>query len=61
MIRSKATEINAAERLADRIRAYWAERGAKVDTRVEYAFAKPFPLAVVRSDMGDGLPRGFRQ
>lgn len=55
-----------AERLAHKVRLYWKRRGYDVNTRVE-----PVPgldaetdgptLYQVRSDMVNGLPRGFAQ
>lgn len=55
------TEQRHARQLAARITAYWAEQGAKVQTRVIPIFApgageRPITYGV-RSDMLNGLPR----
>jgi len=52
---------NGAERLAERIRRYWRERGYDVAVRVEQrsGFSDSMRWArwyVVRSDLVDGLP-----
>lgn len=62
-------EESAARRLAAIIRGYWAARGAQPTVVVEKMSPHVRPwlrgdtsgttLAVVRSDMVDGRPRGF--
>lgn len=55
--------LKRAERMADGIRAYWRAQGYEVATWVEHT---PFhhkmrtAVIVVRSDLVNGLPRGFR-
>lgn len=52
--------IGGAEELAARIRAYWADRGYEVNTRVElfhHITGKVDKFYVIRSDMVNGLPQ----
>lgn len=50
-----------AEGLARRLENYWAEKGFKIVTRIELIErVKGIPLHSVRSDMINGLPRGYK-
>ena len=52
-----------ADRHAEQIRAYWAERGYEINTRIiEIGFQQKTRCvpSCVRSDLANGLPRGYR-
>jgi len=52
-----------AEKAAKELRLYWAERGYAVSTIIEHAGFDGAGKAIwrVKSDLKNGLPRGFRQ
>jgi len=52
-----------AERHAEQIRAYWAERGYEVDTRITQIGFQQKTRCVpscVQSNLVNGLPKGYR-
>jgi|GEM_PF-3418025 len=52
-----------ADRHAEQIRAYWAERGYEIETRIfQIGFQEKTRCvpSCVRSNMQNGLPRGYR-
>lgn len=50
-----------AKRCADRIRAYWAERGHKVRVSVRQQNTDRDVLFPLKSDMVDGLPKSMKR
>ena len=55
-IRSCSTRADA-ERLAEKIRAFWSKRGVEVTTSVVKSFATDGAVWEIESDLINGMPR----
>lgn len=55
-----SAELALARQCADDIKAYWRERGAHVMVDVKYMLRTGnLSVATIRSDMRNGLPKGW--